>query len=348
MADREEAQAQANRIRNLQAALSNTEVASVLDLSSEQRERFAHWAAGHLAELERDFDVDLTPGQGSMSWGLRIASALGGVALSASLVLLFHRYWGDFDTWLQVLFVLAAPLAFLAAAEYAAKREHTGYFAGLLSLIALAAFILDLSVLGQAFNITPTERALLAWGIFALALAYRYGQRLLLIIGLLFLISYGCAAVIATLGFHWLDFGTRPEHALVIAILVWGVPLRLAHQRHPSFEPVYRAVGIIVFFVAVTALSEGSPVSYLPLVSETVRVLYAVLGIVVAASAIWLGIRRQWSGQANLGALFFCTLLISRFYHWWWDWMPAWLFFAIIGGFGVGVVIALKRLRRPA
>ena len=348
MADREEAQEQADRIRNLRADLSSTEVAAVLDLSREQRERFEQWAAAQLAALEQDFDVDLTPVQGSMSWGLRIASALGGVALSASLVLLFHRYWGDFDTWLQVVFVIAAPMAFLVAAEYASKREHTGYFAGLLSLIALAAFVLDLSVLGQAFNITPTERALLAWGIFAMALAYRYGQRLLLIVGLLFLISYGCAAVTATLGYHWLDFGTRPEHALVIAILVWAVPLRLAHQRHPSFEPVYRAVGIIVFFIAITVLSEGSPVSYVPLIPETLQVFYAVLGIGVAAGTIWLGIRRQWAGQANLGALFFCTLLISRFYHWWWEWMAAWLFFAIIGAFGVGVVIALKRLRRLA
>lgn len=348
MADREEAQEQADRIRNLQADISSTELAAVLNLSPEQRERFEQWATNQLAALERDFDVDLTPVQGSMSWGLRIASALGGVALSASLVLLFRRYWGDFDTWLQVLFVIAAPMAFLAAAEYAAKREHTGYFSGLLSLIALAAFILDLSVLGQAFNITATERALLAWGIFAMALAYRYSQRLLLIVGLLLLISYGCAAVTATLGYHWLDFGTRPEHALLISILVWTIPLSLPHQRNPSFQPIYRAVGIIVFFIAITVLSEGSPVSYLPLVPETVRALYAVLGISVATASIWLGIRRQWSGQANLGALFFCTLLISRFYHWWWDWMAAWLFFAIIGAFGVGVVIALKRLRRPA
>jgi len=59
------------------------------------------------------------------------------------------------------------------APNFAAQRERTFYFTGLLALVALASFILNLAVVGDIFNITSTERALLAWGAFAMVLAYR-------------------------------------------------------------------------------------------------------------------------------------------------------------------------------
>jgi len=346
--DRAEAQRQADGIRTLQRDLTSGELAEVLVLSSEQKQRFDLWAESRLASLGAVFDLDRNTAQGAMSWGARIASALGGFALAVSLVLLFQRYWGFFDTWMQVFFVILAPAALLAGAEYAARRERTLYFASLLSLVSLAAFALNLVVLGQVFNIAPSERALLAWGVFAVALAYRYGQRLHLTIGLFLLVSYGCAFLTSSLGYDWLEFGARPEYAASLALILWSVPLWLRHAQNPAFESVYRTLGISIFFIAVVSLAEGNMISFFPFAPDVIRTGYRSLGLVIAMGAIWLGIRRQWPAQVNLAAFFFCGLLVFRLHAWWWAWMPSWLFFGILGLFGVVVVIALRQLRRWA
>jgi uncharacterized membrane protein len=64
-----------------------------------------------------------------------------------------------------------------------------------------------------------------------------------------------------------------------------------------------------------------------------------------SAGAIWLGIARQWNGVVNTAATAFVIFLYTRLYHWWWDWMPRYLFFAAIGGLGIALVLAFKRMR---
>jgi hypothetical protein len=211
--------------------------------------------------------------------------------------------------------------------------------------MSLAAFVLNLYIVGQVFNITPSERALLAWGSYAIALAYRYGQRLVLLIGLLLIISYGCAALTASFGYYWLDFYARPENAALLSLGIWTVPRYLSR---PAFDPVYRATGAIIFFLAITTLAEAEPLSYLPFHLKTVQAIYEVLGLSLAAAAMWLGIRRRWDDQVAIGATAFSLLLLFRFYSWWWDLMPAWLFFAVVGSIGVALLAALRLIRRRA
>lgn len=65
----------------------------------------------------------------------------------------------------------------------------------------------------------------------------------------------------------------------------------------------------------------------------------------MSSGAIWLGIRRNWNGIVNTGAIFFTFFLLTRLYHWYWNWMPKYLFFAVIGGMGIALVLAFKRVR---
>ena len=340
-----DAQQTADRIRVLRDELQNPELSEVLALTPDQQSRFDTWARGKLEELARQYDVDTTASQKHISWGMRIASTLGGLAICAALVLFFVRYWGYLDTPVQVAIVMLLPLAALAGAEYAARRERTLYFAGLVALVALAAFIMNLAVLGSIFNIASTERALLAWGAFAIVLAYRYGLRLLLVAGLGLLLSYGAAAFTARLGYEWLDFWSRPEQFAILGLLVFALPLAIRHRRHTDFPPVYRLAGALVFFVSVFVLSVNGSQSYLPLEDKTVERLYEFCGLLVSAAAIWIGIARQWTGIVNTGSVFFTIFLFARLYHWWWDWMPKYLFFAIIGALGIALVMVFKRLR---
>jgi Predicted membrane protein (DUF2157) len=344
-ASQQHAQQSADRIRLLREELATPELQQVLALTPDQQRRFDDWSRAQLTNLARQFDVDTSASQKRVSWGMRIASTLGGIAICTAVVLFFMRYWGYLDTSVQVTIVAVVPLLALAGAEFAAGRERTLYFTGLLALVAFASFVMNLAVLGSIFNIVSTERALLAWGAFALVVAYRYGLRLLLALGLLLLIGYGAAMVTAQFGYRWYDFDQRPELVAFLALLIFWAPSAIQHARHTDFPPVYRFVGAIVFFVCVLSLAEWGVPSYLSFRQQNIERLYGFVGLVTSAGAIWLGIKRQWNGVVNISATAFVIFLYSRLYHWWWDWMPKYLFFAVIGALGIALVLAFKRLR---
>jgi uncharacterized membrane protein len=343
--DRTAAQLEADRIRILRQELASQEVQAVLALTPEQQTRFEAWSQARLAALAQRFDVDTTASQKRVSWAMRIASTLGALALCAAVVLFFTRYWGFLDIPAQLAIVILTPLTLLAGTEYAARLERTRYFTGLLALVALASFILNLAVEGSIFNITSSERALLPWGAFAMLLAYRYGLRLLLAAGLVLLVSYSAAAFTAQMGYHWLDFYDRPEHFLLLGLCVFAVPFVWRHPQNTDFPPVYRLVGALTFFLALLSLAEWGASSYVPWDTKTIERFYEFAGLLFSAGAIWWGIVRNWNGLVNTGAAFFLIFLFTRLYHWWWDWMPRYLFFAIIGALGIALVVAFRRLR---
>jgi uncharacterized membrane protein len=342
---RTEAQRDADRIRLLREGLDDLARQGVLELTPEQRTRFDQWTSERLTTLAQQYDVDTSISQKRVSWGMRIVSTLGGIAICAAVLLFFARYWGYLGTPAQVTIVVIAPLAALAGTEFAARRERTLYFAGLMALVAVACFIMDLAVIGRIFNITSTERALAVWGVFAMLLAYRYGLRPVVVVGLGLLLSYGAAAFNARSGYRWLDFWDRPELFALMGLAVFATPLVARHKRHTDFPAVYRLAGSLAFFIAVLALAEWGGRSYLALETRSVEKIYELLGLATAAGAIWIGIARQWDGVVNTASVFFAIFLFSRLYHLWWDWMPKYLFFAIIGGIAILLVFGFKRVR---
>jgi uncharacterized membrane protein len=339
------AQQTADRIHILREELACDPVRSVLALTPEQQHRFDEWSRATLASLAEQFDVDTSTSQKRVSWGMRIASTLGGLAICAALVLFFVHYWGYMSTAAQLAVVIPMPLALLAAVEFVFRRERTPYFTGLLALLALASFVMNLAVIGSIYNITSTERALLAWGAFAMVLAYRYGLRLMLSLGLLLLMSFCSAVYTAEMGYHWQAFLSRPEHFLLMGSVVFAVPAFCRHARNADFPRVYRLVGVLTFFIAILALAEWGVPSYLPWKPVNVERAYEIAGLLLSAGAIWSGIARNWNGVANTGSVFFAIFLFTCLFHWWWDWMPKYLFFAIIGVLGIVLVLAFKRLR---
>src|SRR5438309_5161488 len=115
--NRRQAQQQADRIRILREELAGLEREQVLQLTAEQRSRFEAWSAAKLSELAAQYDVDTSESQKRVSWGMRIVSTLGGLAICAAVVLFFSRFWGYLGTPAQVAIVMLAPLAALAGAE---------------------------------------------------------------------------------------------------------------------------------------------------------------------------------------------------------------------------------------
>jgi uncharacterized membrane protein len=279
---------------------------------------------------------------------MRIASFLGALGLAASVFFFFYQFWGKFPTNIQVGLLIAAPMVMLAVTMIAARLEVTGYFSKITGLVCIACFILNLVMLGQMFNITPSDNAFLVWAFFAFLLAYATDARLLLAAGI---ISFACFISMRTgtwSGCYWLDFGERPENFFPAAIILFLVPAVVSHKRFSGFDVIYREFAMLLFFIPVLILSNWAAVSYIPLDNGIVEGMYQAAGFLFSAGAIWVGLKKNWPEVVNTGNVFFVIFLYTKFYDWWWDWMPKYIFFFIIGLTAILALLVFKRLRTAA
>lgn len=342
--DQEQAQARADRIRAFREELAALEREGVVALDEGQRAAVDAHQTGLLAALTSAHDVDVSGAQKRLSWGVRIVAFLGAAALSAAVYFLFQRVWGQLPLPAQVTLLVAAPLAVLAVLPLAARRDRSGAFATIVALVAFACFVLDLTLLGRIFAITPTQHALLVWAAFAFLLAYGFALRLLLIAGILTLLAWLSATVGVWGGLYWLQVGERPEHFILAGALVFGLGL-LPHRVHPGFPGAYRVFGALAALVAVLILGHWGAGSLLPLPYRSIEHLYQVAGFALSGGAIWSGLRYGWPGLVTLGSTSFTVFLYTRFFAWWWDWMPRALFFLLVGLVAILSLLILKRLR---
>jgi len=88
------AQRRADRIAAFREELEELEREGVLVLPPEERARVAAHHEELLRALASRFDVDLGERARQLSWGMRIASFLGAVALAASAFFFLYRIWG--------------------------------------------------------------------------------------------------------------------------------------------------------------------------------------------------------------------------------------------------------------
>jgi hypothetical protein len=339
-----DAQKRADRIRAFREELQTLEAEGILALPDEQKQRVTRHHEDTLRRLAQSFDIDTTEAQKQMSWGMRIASFLGALALCASVYLFFYRFWGFFGTAAQVALVVAAPLLAVLATELAARRERTLYIAGVVGLVAFGCFVLDLVVLGTVFNIAPSPRAFLPWAAFGFILAYTYGLRILLTAGILSLAGWLSATMGTWSGCYWLSFGERPENFFPAALVLVLIPF-VPHRSYRDFPPIYRIFGLLGVFLPILVLANWGDVSYLRFPNARVEALYQIAGFAVAGVAVWLGIRARLREVTNLGCVFFVIYLYTKFFDWWWDWMPKYLFFFILGSIAVGLLLLLRQLR---
>jgi len=338
-------QERADRLRMFQRELVELEREGVIELTPEQRARLDAHIERKLAELASQFDVDTSESQRQISLGMKIASALGGIALCAAVVLFLARYMGYWSTAIQVSVLVVIPIVLMIAAEFAARREKTLYYAALISIVTFAAFVANLSMLGSIFNLAPTPNALAVWGLFGLALAYHFGIRLVLAAGLISMLGWITATTNSWRGWWWVEFEQRPEELMLAGLALALVPAVIRHVRRPDFPAVFRLVGLIAFFMAMLFLSASGQRSYLPMEDKTVEHFYQMFGVVAAAATVWIGIRRNLTGVVNIGTAFFTIFLFFRLIDWWWDWMPKYIFFLLIGLVALGLVAVFKRLR---
>lgn len=347
---RSEAQQRADDIRVFRAEMNRLEGEGVLRLDEAQRDALRQHHDTLLAGFASRFDIDRDVQAKQLSLGMRVASFLGALALAASVFFLFYQFWGRFDETAQVAILLAAALASAGLTVAIRTRDASGYFTKLAAMVAFACFVLNLVMVGQIFNITPTDRALIPWAALAFLLAYACDLRLLLAAGICCVIAFVAARVGEWGGIYWLHSGERPENFLPVAALLFAIPAVFAHRRLSGFASIYRVFGLLCLLVPMLVLGHWGHGSYLAGFDAFDRKIveggYQLAGFVASALAIWIGARRQWPDTVNTGITFFVIFLYSKFYDWWWELMPKYLFFLVLGLAAILILLVLKRLRR--
>jgi len=342
---RTEAQQRTDEIHAFRRELQDLEGRGILVLTPEQRRALESHHGALLAEYAREFDVDRDAQAKQLSWGMRIASLAGALALGASVFFLFYQFWGRFSTALQVAILIAAALGSFAATAWIQGRDGSGYFTKLAAMVAFVCFVLNVALLGQIFDITPSDKALVPWAAFALLLAYACDARLLLGAGILCGIAFVGARTGTFSGAYWLDFGERPENFFPAAALLFAVPQLVRHDRFPAFPQTYRVFALLTLYLPMLVLANWGELSYLDFDPGLVKGGYQIAGFVASGLLAWLGVRRGWAGVANTSVTFFLIFLYTKFFDWWWDWMPKYLFFFVLGLTAVLFLMILRRLR---
>ncbi len=317
----------------------------VLNIPQDMKDAVSGYHAGLIKTFSGRFDTDSSDAEKKLSWGMRVLTFLGGMALCASIFFSFYRIWGLIPTTIQVAILITFPVLFLAAMPWAAKKEISHYYATLLGLAAFVGFILNLNAMGSMFNITPSQNAFLIWGLLGIALAYYLGLRLLLLAGLLSLLGYLSATVGAWSGGYWLSFGERPENFMVGGAIMVALPMIFKHRHFYNFPWFYQLVGLISIFIAILIMSFNGRASYLFTEIYTVERSYELLGFLLSGVTIWLGIRTRQTGVANIGATFFTIFLYTKFFDWWWDKLPKYIFFLVMSGVTIGLLVIIKSIR---
>ncbi len=343
---RREAQRRVDQINAFTRELAELERGGVLVLAADQQGSVERHHASLLATLAQRFDVDRTEGQRQMALGMRIASLLGAVTLSAAVILFFYRVWGILTTPSQVAALFAMPLVMLVAVEIATRLEPTRYIAAVLSLIAAASFALNLSGLGSVFNMVPSPLILAAWAAFAFAVAYAYGLQLLLAGGLAAAMGYLLSVIAAAAGLDWTVSIVRPEPLLVLGPVAIAASFWRPAVRAEGFARTWRLVGLAALLLPLLFLSTWPEVfSYRLLPLGFLHAAYDLAGFVLPVVAVWFGIRQRWPEVANTASGFLVLFIYAKCFDWWWDAMPRYLFFLMLGGLAVGAMVVLAKLR---
>lgn len=343
-ATKEQAQQRVDRIRLFRQELDTLEHDGVVALTDGQREQVARYHDDLLERLAGRFDVDRTEAQKRMSLGMQIASLVGAFAFSAAVFMFFYRFWGNLSVASQVGILTAAPVLAVIGVDIAARRDKTLYFASILGLVAFACFVLDVSMVATIFNMQDSPNGLLLWAAFGFALAYTYGLTWILFVAIGTGAGFLAAELARMTGLDWGFFLMRPEGLVLAGALALGMAAFEYRRGATAFGGTYRFLGWVGVLFPIISLAQVD-VSYLPLSHSVVGPCYLVLGFALGGGAAWLGIRQQSNVVANTATLFLSLLLFVKLFDWWWDWMPRYLFFFLLGLIAVAILVLLRRLR---
>jgi hypothetical protein len=341
-----QAQSRADQVRAFRAEQALLTNQGLLSLPEDTASTIRQYHDELLHELQQSQDVDLSDSAKSLSLGMQIVSFLGASALAASLFFLFYQYWGYFSTVTQVAILVAAPLLTLALALWVRRLDASGYYAKLAALVSFSSWVLNIVMFGSIFNMTPSPNAFAVFALYGFLLAYLLQVRLLLAAAMICTFIFIGAQFGTWMGSYWIYVGESPEHFFLPALLLFAVPVFFNQDRFHGFATIYQILSAIVFFIAVLISANWGGGSYLPWSNSVIEGSYQVLGFVASALLVFYGIRTHATKLMLTGNVFFALFLYTKFFDWWWEWLPKYVFFLLIGLTAILAMMVFNRLRK--
>jgi hypothetical protein len=340
----DDAQRRVDQIRAFRAELAALRAAGNSPLSAEQEAQLSAYHDQLLAELARRYDVDASERAGQLSRGMRLLSFFGAVTLTAAIYSLVSHYWARLDLPLQATLLAAFPLMALVGVELSSRIERTLYIASLFAIVAYGSFWLALWELSDRLNIPLSAYLLWTGVIFGFALAIPYGFRIILAAALFTLAGTFAASFFQAAGTHWPLIVERVELLMIAAfsLLVLAIPLGRLDR---SFAPVVRLVALGVGLACLLVLSAEGNTSLVPMRASVVEAIYQAIMLVVCVGVLVVSIRARWRETVKLASVMFALFLMTRYVDWFWDRLPAYVFFLVLAVLAFVWLLALRRIR---
>ena len=116
---------------------------------------------------------------------------------------------------------------------------------------------------------------------------------------------------------------------------------RALRQHWVQTGLVYGIVVWMVMNLVVVPLSRTSPIPYSgDQVFAGIVILMLCVGLPIARAG-----HKHFNDAVNTGSVFFVIFLYTKFFDWWWDVMPKYLFFLVLGLTAVLLLFIMRRLR---
>lgn len=341
-----EAQERVDRIDAFHKELATLKQDGILSLAKDQYDSLSSYHSKLIDTISQEFNIDKTHREKQLTLGMKISSFLGALALSSSLFFFFYQFWAYFSLYGQVAILAISPLFLLTITALIFYKDKSGYFTKIVASLSIVAFLLDITILGNIFGITPSPNALFVISLLSFTLAYATNTRLILSFGIITLASFISAQMGTINGLYWIDFGYRPENFFLPSLILFFVPSIFSHRGYSGFDPIYRVFSMVMLFLPILILSNWGMGSYISSIStQNIEALYQSIGFIASAVFIWFGIKKGYREVVNTANTFFVLFLYTKLYDWWWDAIPKYLFFLIIGISSVLFLLIFKRIK---
>jgi hypothetical protein len=232
----------------------------------------------------------------------------------------------------------------LVGVELSARMERTLYIASLFAIVAYGSFWLAVWELSDRLDIPLS--ALLLWpgAVFGFALALPYGFRIILGAALLTLAAALPATLFQIAGTEWPMLFQRLELLMIagFSLLVLVIPFARTNR---TFVPVVRLIGFGVGLACLLMLSANGGSSLVPVSTGVIESVYQAVMLVACVAVIVVSVRARWGETVKLSAVMFALFLLTRYFDWFWDVLPAYAFFLILAVLAFAWLLALRRIR---
>lgn len=296
-----------------------------------------------LRDLGRDEALDLSREEARLSAGMRLATLLGAAALSMAWAMFVASAWDGLGPTAKLALVWLPPVLLVPAIAVAARRDPSGYVANIIAVVAAIGLAVACPATLELYQQPGARWPFFLVGWFAMLVALRWRLLLPQIIGV----------VALGIGFWSLDGlrrGVDFDRSLQYGepVLLGGL-LAFAFARWtlagpPLFRLSWRIAGTFAVAMALLVMGINGHFSWLG-DGRATEGFYQVAAFVVFVGMTWWGLRHDDAVLARGGGLALITYLLFRMFDWFWDAIPDWLFFLLMGAFAFAVLLVLRRVR---